>query len=168
MTEKQKAELKHRIREAEYEEIRIYALRLTRNHALAEEFTQETFLRFLVQEEKSPIQARRAWLYRTARNLIFDFFRRQKKREEICAYLTAVSSAGISQQAMLELEEKEMEEMLLQKINSLSPRHREAVRLKFQEKLRYDEIADVMGETRSSVGKLLSEAIRQLREWMKD
>ena len=58
--------------------------------------------------------------------------------------------------------------MLLQKIDQLPLRHREAVRLKFQEELTYEEIAEVLGISRAGVGRILSEAIRKLREMLND
>ncbi len=178
MTEEQRIEVQEHIKNADYRAdynaICLYALRLVRNRALAEEFAQETFLRLLQQEklaengEAQPLQNQRAWLYRTARNLIYDFFRRQRKRAEICEYLTVFTPQSHDSEAIREAENKETNEMLLQKLNELPVRQREAVRLRFQERLKYDEIAEVMGETRSSVGKLLSEAIRQLREMLQE
>jgi len=57
--------------------------------------------------------------------------------------------------------------MIQQKINDLSPRHREVLRLKFQEGLKYAEIAEVLGESVATVGWLLHEAIAMLRKEMK-
>jgi RNA polymerase sigma-70 factor (ECF subfamily) len=61
-------------------------------------------------------------------------------------------------------ERKEEIEMIQQKINRLSNRHREVLRLKFQEGLKYAEIADVLGEPVTTVAWLIHEAITTLRK----
>ncbi len=170
MTESQAENLKKASEDEMYGKLRTYAQRLVQNFALAEEFTQETYLR--LWEEKvtkhKTVQNERAWLYQTVRNMIFDFLRRQKKRKEIFMHLSATTHDSIPEQAAAAAEQKEDEEMLMQKLNQLSERHREAVRLKFQEKLTFDEIAIVMGESRSSVSRLLTEAIQKLRGMMNE
>jgi len=168
MTEKQKEILKKASEDEIYGALLGYVRRLVRNYALAEEFTQEAFLRLAEEKEKrKKVENERAWLYRTARNMIFDFLRRQKKRHEIFNHLTATASDSIPEQAAATAEKKETEEMLMQKLDQLPERQREAVRLKFQEKLTYDEMAVVMGESRSAVSRLVAEAIQKLREMMK-
>ena len=168
MTEKQRENLKKAAEGEIYATLRQYALRLVHNYALAEEFTQEAFLRLCEEIDSKPgtVQNERAWLYKTTRNMIFDFLRRQKKRKDIFIYLSVSSSDSIAEHVEAEAEKKEAEEMLMQKLDQLSERHREAVRLKFQEKLTYDEIAIVMSESRSTVSRLLSEAIQKLRKMM--
>ena len=168
MTEAQKEDLEKASEDELYGKLRTYAMRLVRNYALAEEFTQETYLRLWEEKETKhkTVQNERAWLYQTIRNMIFDFLRRQKKLKEIFMHLSATTRDSIPEQASAAAEQKEDEEMLMQKLNQLSERQREAVRLKFQEKLTYDEISIVMGESRSSVSRLLTEAIQKLREMM--
>jgi RNA polymerase sigma-70 factor (ECF subfamily) len=61
-------------------------------------------------------------------------------------------------------ERKEITTMIQQKINDLSPRHREVLRLKFQEGLKYAEIAEVLGESVNTIAWLLHEAIAILRK----
>jgi RNA polymerase sigma-70 factor (ECF subfamily) len=53
--------------------------------------------------------------------------------------------------------------MIQQKMNELSPRHREVLRLKFQEGLKYAEIANVLGEPVTTVAWLIHEAVQKLR-----
>ena len=168
MTEEQKQELFAQIDESQYAEIKRYVLRLVRRSALAEDLTQETFLRWMESGRSVPLENRRAWLYRTARNLVYDHFRREKCWTDIQNALTYHRTSDASDDLLDSLEKKETQTMLLSKLNDLPPRQREAVRLKFQEKLTYDEIAQVMGESRSTVGWLLHEALTKLRLWMEN
>ena len=150
-----------------YPALRLYAARLLKNPADAEDLVQEAFLKLAEQEKRGAVQMHRAWLYRTVRNLAFDLLRRRKTFQQIQDFLIYKKTTSDSTPSPSEnLEKTETVEMLLLKLNELSPRHREAVRLKFQEKLTYDEIAAVMGESRSTIGWLLHEAIITLRQMM--
>lgn len=64
-----------------YTELLHYAAALTHSTAAAEDIVQDTYVRAIgnadVLERMSDSQ-RRAWLYRTAKNLFIDQFRRQK------------------------------------------------------------------------------------------
>ncbi|MDO4574789.1 MAG: sigma-70 family RNA polymerase sigma factor [Planctomycetia bacterium] len=152
----------------EYHEIRLYLARILRDWAAAEDLVQEVYLKWTKADE-AEIQNPRAWRYRTARNLALDYLRRQKKFHEIQDYLMYRTTDDARQDATPAdvMEKKEETEMLLLQLHALPPRQREAVRLKFQQKLTYDEIAAVMGESRSTVGWLLHEAIRTLRDALK-
>lgn len=64
-------------------EILKYCVSLSKNYALAEDITQETFLRALGNVdtlEGLELAQRRAWLYRTARNIFIDKIRQEKRR----------------------------------------------------------------------------------------
>ena len=150
------------------ENIQRYVLRLTQNPAIAEDVAQETYLRWIThKKDKKPIpeEMLRAWMYRTARNLTMDHFRREKTgKEKQADWWEYAVSGRLPEDPGTSAQRKEEMEQLLARLGELSPRHQEAVRLKFQEKLSYDEIAAVLGEPRTTVAWLLHEAICKLRE----
>ncbi len=141
-----------------YESIRRYAVRLLSDPDAAQDVAQEVILRF--QQNRTEIRNERSWAYRTARNLIVDQFRRSGKfgeaGNEIPAEATRFDPAII-------VEKKETMKMIHDKVNNLPPRHREVLRLKFQEGLKYAEIAEVIGEPITTVGWLLHESLQKLR-----
>ncbi|MDR0611620.1 MAG: RNA polymerase sigma factor [Planctomycetaceae bacterium] len=144
-----------------YESIRRYAVRLLSDSDAANDVVQEVFLRF--KQHRNSIAQPRAWAYRTARNLAIDHFRKTK---------TTVLPDSMPAEAarfnpVLLNEKKEEIEMIQQKINRLSIRHREVLRLKFQEGLKYAEIADVIGEPVTTVAWLIHEAVTLLRKELK-
>jgi len=149
-----------------YQAVLRYAWRLLGDRGLAQDVAQEVFLRRHLQES---VQNERAWAYRTARNLVIDHFRkygsrknrRQGSLEELPDSLPDESTRF---RPVDQAEQKEQTEMLHDKLNKLSPRHREAIRLKFQEGLTYAEIAQIMNETVTTIGWLLHEAIQKLRK----
>lgn len=142
-----------------YESIRRYALRLTSDPELAQDIAQDVFLR--LEQHRGALRNRRAWAYRCARNLVIDHFRKSGRfggeLEDIPGEATRFDPALIA-------ERKEKMDMIHAKMNELPDRHREVLRLKFQEGLKYAEIAEVIGEPVTTVGWLLHEAIQKLRK----
>ena len=147
-----------------YSAIRRYAARLLSDLEAGEEIAQEVFLR--LEQKRDSIEHPQAWAYKTARNLVIDQFRRagwggpgrtEPLTEDLPADATRFDPVILT-------EKKEILTMIQQKINDLSPRHREVLRLKFQEGLKYTQIAEVIGETVTTVAWLLHEAIAMLRK----
>ena len=141
-----------------YDAICRYAARLLSNFEAGQDIAQEVFLRF--EQQKETIIHPQSWAYRTARNLVIDQYRKYKAEalpDDLLADATKFNPVLLA-------EKKEIHTMIEQKINDLSPRHREVLRLKFQEGLKYAEIAEVIGESVATVGWLLHEAIMQLRK----
>ncbi|MDR1486295.1 MAG: sigma-70 family RNA polymerase sigma factor [Planctomycetaceae bacterium] len=141
-----------------YEAIRRYVLRFLPDSDSANDVTQEVFLR--LKENQNKIEQPRAWAYRTARNLVIDRFRQIKMSElpdNILAEATKFNPVLLT-------EKKEVIEMIQEKINELSARHREVLRLKFQEGLKYAEIAEIINEPVTTVAWLIHEAVALLKK----
>ena len=141
-----------------YDAIRRYATRLLSDVDAGKDIAQEVFLRY--EQQRETVTNPQAWAYKTARNLVIDQFRKKQNLplpDDLPAEATKFSPVILA-------ERKEINDMIQQKINDLSPRHREVLRLKFQEGLKYAEIAEVLGESVATVGWLLHEAISLLRK----
>ena len=146
--------------DALYDAIRRYAARLLSDHEAGKDIAQEVFLRF--EQQRETVVNPQAWAYKTARNLVVDQYRKNKTEalpDDLPAEATKFDPVILA-------ERKEIHNMIQQKINDLSPRHREVLRLKFQEGLKYTEIAEVLGESVNTIAWLLHEAIAMLRKEM--
>jgi len=147
-----------------YDAIYRYAARLLSDLEAGKDIAQEVWLRF--EQQRENIQQPLPWAYRTARNLVIDQYRRTGNApgslpDDLPADATRFDP-------VIHAERKEITTMIQQKINDLSPRHREVLRLKFQEGLKYAEIAEVLGEPVTTIAWLLHEAISLLRKEMKE
>ncbi len=151
-----------------YEEIRRYAFRLTSNYETAEEIVQETFLRIEQTSQKGQtLHNPRVWAYRTARNLAIDHYRHQGKvraHQNGEEQIGEIPAEALRFNPVLLAEKKERIDMMHEKLNELPASHREMLRLKFQENLKYAEIAEVLDLPVTTVAWRLHEAIATLRK----
>lgn len=147
--------------------IQRFILRRVRSVHIAEELTQEAFLRLAAQIPPIAAAQVRAWLYRTARNLIADAFRRKKVTRRAMAEIEYLRGGRTLPDSRQELERKEENDMMIEMVNRLDDAHREVVRLKFQEGLTYQEIAQVVDKPKTTVAWLLHESLLRLRDEMK-
>lgn len=139
-----------------------YALSITRNADGALDAVQETFL-LLVQHVGEVDRAHPApWLFTVCRTKAIDLLRRGGRMEAHAQEdLAQRASADPPAEEMAALREgvSEVERLLA----LLPPREREVLRLKFQEGLRYKEIAAVTGLSVSHVGVMIHQAMARLR-----
>jgi RNA polymerase sigma-70 factor (ECF subfamily) len=65
--------------EQQYDKLLRYCYMKLRDRALAEDLTQETFIKFFESKDYHSIGKEMAYLYTIARNLCIDYFRKQKE-----------------------------------------------------------------------------------------
>ena len=126
----------------------------------AEEVAQETFVRALRQET---IVNERAWVFAVAHNLVRDGARRDARNRRHLELMAAEARDAEEPDAEQTVERAEQLRMARQALATLTERDRQALLLK-EEGLDYQEIADVLGIEKSSVGTTLSRARRRLAE----
>lgn len=139
-----------------YEELRKYLVKNTCDCAAAEDVTQETFLRAIEHEdmlEALESRQRRAWLYRTARNILIDRIRHQNREPQW------------QEETLTEEDLTEIEVRLL--CNVLSERDRSIFYLRHFEGYQAAEIADIFQMTPENVRTRLSLARKILRQELK-
>jgi RNA polymerase sigma-70 factor, ECF subfamily len=142
-----------------------YLLYLTKNRAVAEDLTSETFeAAFRKWRRFDPGRGTpRAWLLAIARTTALDWFRtdaRRRKREE---------RAGV---ADLRVEATSFDEgfsaELAESLRALSAGEREVVALRIVLDLEGEETARLLGITPTAVSTRLSRALSKLEERMRD
>lgn len=133
-----------------------------------EDIVQEAFLRLARQDASVNIENPRGFLFRTARNLTYDLLRRRGVRDN---YNAAQAADPRALQARLECESAEQaastsEELrnILDAIEQLPPQCQRVFLLQRQEGLRYAEIADELGISKSMVQKHMTKALLKLAE----
>ncbi|MGB0036116.1 MAG: sigma-70 family RNA polymerase sigma factor [Candidatus Acidiferrales bacterium] len=149
-----------------------YLLRIVRDQAEAEDLFQQTWLR--VAEKIQNYDPRRnfePWLFTLARNLAFDHLRRIRPEsldEPIpgaAAGETGATRLASGERPPLEgLIERERAGQLAGALEKLSVVHREVLTLRFEEEMKLEEIAEVLGTPLSTVKTRLRRALDRLRQ----
>jgi RNA polymerase sigma-70 factor (ECF subfamily) len=106
-----------------------------------------------------------AWLFRIARNLVTDFYRRQNARG------SPVSTDSDRAEASITVAADTTERLLLDRelgeaLARLTPEQQEIVRLRFIEGYDTTEIADIQGRSPGAVRALQFRALAALREFL--
>ena len=135
-----------------YDKIYKYICFKVDNKALAEDLTQETFLRFLKSESKEPER----YLYTIARNLCIDEFRRIKPVSTEDEEMLVVSEG---------FEDEILEKQTISgALKKLSEEDREIVILRFVNEEPVGEIAKMFGISRFALTRRLNKAKSLLKE----
>jgi RNA polymerase sigma-70 factor (ECF subfamily) len=144
-----------------------YALRLSQDAAVAEDFVQEAFMKLHVTfgEVREP----RRWLYRTVHNLAVNHCRDRQKLVPL--HSTQEDSPGEPRensdpQPLPDEQIIRWEGIGLVRLSLkiLDERSRELIRLKFHEDLSYKEISTKTGLTAGHVGYLLHHAVKAIAD----
>ena len=148
-----------------------FAMSLTRQHALADDVTQETFISAFRSISKMRGGNFRAWLLRIARNKAYDHFRRQNRRressvdEEDGLFLATVTDDNPSPPAVAV--NSELREALEHCVGGLSDEHREVIVLIDVQGQSYDEASTVCGVNIGTMKSRLNRARRRVRDCLR-
>ncbi len=140
-----------------------YARSLLKNEDDSEEAVQEAFCRLLKPKNMSAISPERggfgALFFGTIRNLSIDMLRKQRHRTHIS--LDAVKEPSVDRQGS-GFEGIDLEKKMNALIEALPANQADALKLKLEGGLSYDEIANVLECTRAQVRTWIYRARRQM------
>ena len=132
---------------------------------LAEDLLQETFLKALLSLPDDHTNMR-AWLYLVARNLFFNYYRREKEKVPLGEVQQIQNTA--SQEVLEGILKEEKNRLLYQAMNELEERKREILLMQYFGGLSQKEIAAILKMTPENVRVLSYRAKRELRTYMED
>jgi RNA polymerase sigma-70 factor, ECF subfamily len=149
-----------------------YAFHIVRNQAVAEEVTQETFLRVYRARESYTSEAKfSTWLWTIARNVALDHLRKKKElpldenhAETLAGPLTESGALDTAEQQLIDRATRaELESALA----GLPDAQREALTLRTFSELSYEAIAEMMKVPVSTVKNLIHRAKNSLMKKLK-
>ena len=137
----------------------------TGNHQDAEDLTARTFYRALKHfsryvDRGAPYSA---YLYRIAHNAVANWHRDNSRRQIISIDDLVMGTLKREGPASL-TEEREEQALLLEAARRLAPDRQQLLILKFVERMRNAEIAEVMGRTEGAIKSLYHRTLVALRE----
>jgi len=127
-----------------------------------DDVAQEVFLRLIRYDRTELIEHPQAYLYKMAANVAAEWsIRARYSRPHEAKWLSdLIADDQIEDAAVLEQLQGEIERALM----TLSPRHREALKLQFYDSLSRSKIAERLGLTERTVKRLLLEGYERLRQ----
>jgi RNA polymerase sigma-70 factor (ECF subfamily) len=149
-------EINHLIGELEGRLLR-YAGQILRDQHSAQNAVQNAFIRLIRRKREKPeerIIHPGPWLLCVVRNLSFETLKSSAKKE----YFSSFASPDV--------EPAQSDDICVMRelINSLSPAEQEILALRFEQKLRYEQIAQIMDLSLNSATILLHQTIAKLKK----
>ncbi len=135
----------------QYDKVYRYCYFKLHNRYLAEDITQETFLRFLESDSYQDRGRPLSYLYTIARNLCIDAFR--KKREEPLA--TEPFSSGFEDSVTEKL-------AFYQAVSSLQEKERELLLLRYVNEVPVSDLGILYGKSRFAIHRELKKIVKKL------
>lgn len=156
----------------QYDKIYRYCYFKVQNRCLAEDLTQETFLRYFAQTSYINRGKQLAYLYTIARNLCIDFYRKpqpEELREETLTSSFTWGGRRTNEKAL----ENPMEQIdtaihLQMAVEKLPQEMQELILLRYVNELSVKEICCITGLSRSSEYRMEKEALRRLKKMLQE
>lgn len=139
-----------------------YLYYLLNDEKLAEDFTQETFIRYCNYQQVIKEGVELAWLRRTARNIAYDYYRR-KKLIQFVPFLQQYEEQA-SPTPHQWLMQQEDAKMLYLAIRKLKMTYRDVIILRKIEGLSIEETCHVLGWNEGKVKNTLKRALIALKK----
>lgn len=144
-------------------EILLYVYSLSHSWEIAEDITQEVFVKAILSLPESHTNVR-AWLYMVARNMCFNQLRKNKNTDAVMDVL--INEHSEAESSIERVEEDEQKKELYEALDSLEERYREVLVLQYYEGLSQKEIAAILKLSPENVRVLAHRAKAKLKEYM--
>jgi RNA polymerase sigma-70 factor, ECF subfamily len=150
------------ILESHGKELHALLTRLTMSADAAQDLLQDLFLKLRNAEGLGRATNRKAYVFRTAIHLAFDWRRARRPEKTLNA-----EPPGLSRSPLDRVIEAEQLEQVLDALQNLSELSRQVVVLKYLQHQEYSEIAEQLGKTEHQIRGICHKAIGQLQGMLK-
>lgn len=129
------------------------------NYAVAEDMTQETFIKLYVKKPKFHGRASfKTWLYRIARNTAVDYLRKSNRMSDITEELT-----DFDENPEIEYFKEENKIQLHKSLCKLRSEYRQILWLIYFEGMSIDDASKILGKSKNNISVLLHRAKNSLK-----
>ena len=151
--------------EAYYKRVYNYIYYRVNDHHISEDLVSITFEKVIAKlhtysDTKAPFEV---WLFAIAKNTVNDYCRKNKSQKliSIDIFKELISKRKTPEEIILTAEANDK---LLRALDTLTPRERNAIALKFGGNLKNKEVAKLLNITESNVGVLLYRSMKKLKK----
>ena len=142
--------------------ITYFIYNIVKDYQKSEDLTQETFI-YIMQSKMKEDTSFKYYIYLVARSKAFNYINKEKRRNEIVDEYFS-NNEQIENDVIDLVISKETKKELLDSINLLDEKYKNAVYLVNIENLSYQEVADILGETLQNTKSLVHRGKKQLRK----
>ncbi len=152
-----------------YDKVFRYCARRLFNRHTAEDVTSIVFFKAMrtISSFKGNSRDFRNWLYRIATNAVNDHLRTAKRRADAIRNIALVHGSDHTLDAESNCELQEEILPVKQALLTLKPKQQTVITLRFFEKLKLNEIAEILGQNPATTRSQLSRALSSLRKKLK-
>jgi RNA polymerase sigma factor (sigma-70 family) len=141
-----------------------FLARMTLDRDLAEDLTQNVFLRIIKYRNSYKDGARfQSWIYQVARNVFSDHYQATKNRRSDFVDVEKVGDSMADTDDTMDVDEKER--ILHRSMEKLSEEQRELLILTRFQHMKYEEVALIMDTSVANIKVKVHRAILKLREY---
>jgi RNA polymerase sigma-70 factor (ECF subfamily) len=144
-----------------FTQVRNFVYYKTSDSGVAEDITQEAFVKVWENRSKVNPETAKSYLYTIAGNLSINHL---KKQNVIYRFLNTKFNTTEKETPLYILEEKEFDERLQHALSALPEKQRVVFLMNRIDDLKYTEIADRLGLSIKAVEKRMSNALKTLKE----
>lgn len=140
-----------------------------RSEALADEITQEVFIKVWTAGEKlAEIGVFEAWIKTVTRNFTYSWFRKVKHQREMLDQYASLQTDHSQDTTARAMAYTEAQRLLRQALSALTEQQRTIFRMSREENMRYADIAAALGITEHTVNYHLKKILSHLRNALGD
>lgn len=149
-----------------YERVFRYCCRRLFNRHAAEDVTSEVFFRVMrtISTFDGNSNGFRNWLYRIATNAVNDYLKMAKRQADTIKIAAQENGSGraFASESDSELQKKNL--AVKQAILGLKPKYQTVITLRFFEKMKLIEIAEILGQNPATIRSQLARGLSKLRK----
>lgn len=146
-------------------QITYFIFNIIKDYQKAEDITQDVFI-YVLQNNKKTDCSFKYYLFLVAKSKALTYINTEKRRNEINEVYIK-NDADIEKDIINTIIEKENQKEVLEAINQLDGKYKNAIYLVNIEGLSYRETAEILGESIQNIKSLIHRAKKQLRETLK-
>jgi RNA polymerase sigma factor (sigma-70 family) len=148
------------------DELFAYGIGLGFERETLKDAIQDTFFRFYTNKKQlKEVTHLKYYLFRMLRNRLFDIYKSVNKEDLVeTTDLPFLIEPSVLDELIANEDKITLEAEVKNLLNILTDRQREAVYLRFIQEMEYEEVANLLDMTAPAVRKLISRAIKRMRD----
>lgn len=143
--------------------IQYFILNIVKDYQKAEDITQDVFV-YIIQNKVREGYTFKYYIYLVAKSRAYNYMNRENRRMEINEQYFSKESTQVENDIIDIITENEKRKEILETINLLDDKYKNAVYLVNIEELSYKETAEILGETVQNIKNLVHRGKKELRK----